>query len=74
MRKLGLLLLLVAVMFVYSNDAFAGGIQKGASEFSVNGSLSNLTYKVTVDDSKAKDTTNGAAVRLGYSYVLTDQI
>ena len=75
MRKLGLLLLLlVAVMFVYSNEAVAAGIQKGASEISANGSLSRLVYKVTVEDTKAKDTTNGAAVRLGYSYFLTDQV
>lgn len=70
MRKLGLLLLLVAVMFAYSNEASAAGIQKGASEISAFGSLSRMTTKV--DD--YKDTTHTNIGMLGYSYFLTDQI
>lgn len=70
MRKLGLLLLLVALMFAYSNEAAAAGIQKGASEFSANGSLSQLTAKT--DDYKI--TENATLAMLGYNYFLTDQV
>lgn len=72
MRKLGLLLLLVALMFAYSNEAAAAGIQKGASEFTVNGSLSQLTSKMDDSDSKTTSYTNTGT--LGYSYFLTDQV
>ena len=78
MRKLGLLLLLVAVMFVYSNDAFAGGIQKGASEFTASGSIDRVTSTTKVSymgySGSGKESSNGTTVNLGYSYFLTDQI
>jgi outer membrane protein W len=70
MRKLGLLLLLVAVMFAYSNEAAAAGLQKGASEIAAFGSLSRMTTKM--DD--YKDTTNTNIGILGYNYFLTDQV
>lgn len=79
MRKLGLLLLLVAVMFAYSNEAFAGGIQKGASEFSASGSIDKISTKSEYSYmghsmGSSKESSNGATVNLGYSYFLTDQI
>lgn len=78
MRKLGLLLLLVAVMFVYSNAASAAGIQKGASEFTASGSIDRVTttseWSYGRYSGSSKESSNGATVNLGYSYFLTDQI
>lgn len=78
MRKLGLLLLLVAVMFVYSNAASAAGIQKGASEFTASGSIDRVTttseYSYMGYSGSEKSSSNGTTVNLGYNYFLTDQV